>query len=63
MADSLLFNFGEIRPKTMYYIVQGFWPNFIATLKIRKKFKCGRNHLKFSMQHKNMYMYMHQEKL
>ena len=42
-------------------IVQGFWPNFGATLKIHKKSNCDQNQLKISKQHKKMYM--HQEKL
>ena len=42
-------------------IVQGLWPDFGATLKIRKKSKFDRNQLKLYKQHK--YMYMYQEKL
>ena len=38
-------------------IVQGLWPDFGATLKIRKKSKFDRNQLKLYKQHKNMYMY------
>ena len=45
--------FGQ-RPCT---IVQGLWPDFGATLKIRKKFKFDQNQLKLSKQYKNMYMY------
>ena len=45
--------FGQ-RPCT---IVQGLWPNFGATLKIRKKSNFDRNQLKISTQHKYMYMY------
>ena len=59
MANSLLFIFDEIWPETMYYIVQGLWPNFGATSKIRKKSNFDRNQLKLSTQHK--YMYMHQK--
>ena len=47
-----------LRPCT---IVQGLWPDFLVTLKIRKKSKFDRNQLKLSTQHK--YMYMYQEKL
>ena len=42
-------------------IVQGLWPDFGETLKIRKKSNFDRNQLKLATQHKNMYM--HQEKL
>ena len=36
MENSLLAIFGEIWPKTLYYIiVQGLWPDFGATLKIQ----------------------------
>ena len=58
MENSLLVNFGEYWPKTMYYIVQGLWPDFGATLKIHKKFNFDRNQLKLETQHKNMYMYL-----
>ena len=61
MENSLLFIFGEIWPKSLYYIVQGLLPDFGVTLKIRKKSKLDRNQLKLSTQHKNMYIY--QEKL
>ena len=61
MENSLLAIFDEIWPMTMYYIVQGLWPNFGVTLKIHKKSNFDRNQLKISTQHKNMYMY--QEKL
>ena len=44
--------FGQ-RPCT---IVQGVWPDFLATLKIHKKSNFDQNQLKVSMQHKNMYM-------
>ena len=47
--------FGQ-RPCT---IVQGLWPDFGATLKIRKKSNSDRNQLKLSTLHK--YMYMHQK--
>ena len=57
MENSLLFIFDEIRPKTMYYIVQGLLPDFGATLKIHKKSNFDRNQLKLSTQHKYMYMY------
>ena len=45
--------FGQ-RPCT---IVQGLWPDFGATLKIRKKSKFDWNQLKLSTQHQYMYMY------
>ena len=48
-----LMKFGP-RPCT---IVQGLWPNFGTTLKIRKNFNFDRNQLKLAKQHKNMYMY------
>ena len=57
MENSLLVIFDEIWPKTMYYIVQGLWPDFGATLKIRKKSNFDRNQLKLSTQHNNMYVY------
>ena len=60
MKNSLLFNFGEIWPETMYYST-GTLTRFLATFKIRKKSKFDRNQLKISTQHK--YMYMHQETL
>ena len=56
MENSLLFIFGEIWPKSLY-----FWPDFGVTLKNRKKFNLDRNEFKLSTQHK--YMYMHQEKI
>ena len=37
--------------------IKGLWPNFKATLKIRKKSNFDRNQLKLSTQHKYMYMY------
>ena len=57
MENSLLAIFGQI-PCT---IVQGLWPDFLATLKIHKKSNFDWNQLKLSMQHK--YMYMYQKKL
>ena len=42
-------------------IAHGLWPNFGATSKIHKKSNFDQNQLKFSTQHK--YMYMHQKKL
>ena len=57
MANSLLFIFDEISPETMYYIVQGLWPDFGATSKIRKKSNFDWDQLKLSTQHKYMYMY------
>ena len=51
MENSLLAIFDEIP------IVQSLCPNFVATLKIHKKFKFDRNQLKLDIQHKNMYMY------
>ena len=60
MENSLVVIFDEIWPKTLYYnIVQCLWPDFGATLKIRKKSNFDRNQLKLSTQHK--YMYMHQK--
>ena len=53
MEKSLLVIFDKI-PCT---IVEGLWPNFGATLKIRKKSNFDRNQLKFSMQHKNVHMH------
>ena len=57
MEKSLLVIFDEIWPKTMYYIVQGLWLDFGATLKIHKKSNFDQNQLKLSTKHKNMYMY------
>ena len=37
-------------------IVQGLWPDFGATSKIRKKSKFDRNQLKLYEQHKYMYV-------
>ena len=56
MKNSLLVIFGKIWPHPCT-IVQGLWPDFGATLKIRKKSSFDRNQLKLSTQHKNMYMY------
>ena len=61
MENFLLVNFAKIWPETLYYIVQGLWPDFGATLKIHKKSNFDQNQLKLSTQHK--YMYMHQKKL
>ena len=52
---------GEFSPShfcqnTLYYI-QGDLSNFGSTLKIYEKSNFDRNQLKFSMQHKNLYMY------
>ena len=52
-------NFGQ-RPCT---IVQGVWPDFGATLKIRKKSNFDRNQLKLSKQHKYMYNVCVSEKI
>ena len=57
LSFSFLVKFGP-RPCT---IVQGLWPDFGATLKIRKKSNFDWNQLKLSTQHK--YMYMHQKKI
>ena len=54
MENSLLVLFARDH---VLYIVQGLWPNFGATLKIRKNFNFDWNQLKLSKQHKNMYMY------
>ena len=56
MKKSLLVIFGKIWLKTLF-IVQGLWPNFGATLKIRKKSNSDRNQFILEKQHKNMYMY------
>ena len=56
MKNSLL----AILPKfgqRLCTIVQGLWPNFGATLKIHIKSNFDPSQLKFSMQHKNLYMY------
>ena len=57
MENYLLSIFDEIWPKSLYYIVQGVWPDFGAFLKISKKANFDRNQLKLSTQHKYMYMY------
>ena len=57
MENSLLFIFSEIWSMTLYYIVQGLWPDFGATLKIHKKSKYDQNQFKLSTQHTYMYMY------
>ena len=56
MENSLLLIFGEIWPKSLYYIVQGLLPDLGVTLKIHKKSKFDRNQLKLSTRHKYMYM-------
>ena len=61
MGNSLLVIFSEIWLKTMYYIVQGLWSDFGATLKICKKSNFDRNQLKLSTQHE--YMHMYQKKI
>ena len=38
-------------------IVHGLWPDFGATFKNCKKLNFDQNQLRFSTQHKNMYMY------
>ena len=50
MENSLLANFDEIWPTTLYYIVQGLLLDFGATLKICKKSNFDRNQLKLSAQ-------------
>ena len=57
MENSLLAIFDEIWPTTMYYIVQGLWPDFRATFKIRKKSNFDWNQLRLYIQHKDMYVY------
>ena len=52
MENSLLVIFDEIWPKTLT-----LWPDFGATLKIRKKSSFYQNQLKVEKQHKDMYMY------
>ena len=49
MENSLLVIFDEIWPKSLYYIVQGLWSDFGATLKICKKSKLDRNQLKLEI--------------
>ena len=58
MKNPLLFIFGKIWPKSLYYYSTGTFTRF---LKIRKKSKLDRNQFKLSTQDKNMYMY--QEKI
>ena len=50
-------DFGASFWKKPWAIVQGLWPDFGATLKIRKKSNFDQNQLKLDIQHKNMYMY------
>ena len=57
MENSLLVKFDEIWPKSLYYIVQGLWPDFLATLKIHKKSNFDRNQFKLSTQHKYITTY------
>ena len=57
MENSLLAIFGQI-PCT---IVQGLWPDFLATLKIHKKSNFDRIQLKLFTQDK--YINMYQKKL
>ena len=56
MADNGGFSPGHF-VKLLCTIIQGLWPDFGATLKIRKKSKFDRNQLKLETQHKDMYMY------
>ena len=53
LSFSILMKSGQ-RPCT---IVQCVWPDFGATLKIRKKSNFDPNQFKLETQHKNMYMY------
>ena len=53
MENSLLVIFVKM-PCT---IVHGLWPDFGATLKIRKKSNFDQNQLKLETQHKDMYVY------
>ena len=55
--NSLLAIFDEIWSKTVYYIVQGHWSDFLANLKIHKKSNFNQNQLKLSMLNKSMYLY------
>ena len=57
MENSFEATFDKIWPNSLYYIVQGLWPDFGATLKIHKKSNFDQNQLKLSTKHKNMYMY------
>ena len=43
MENFLLVIFDEIWPMTLYYIVQGLWPDFGATLKIHKNSNFDQN--------------------
>ena len=56
MENSLLSNFDEIWPMTLYYST-GTFVRFLSTLKIHKKFNFDQNLLKLYIQHKNMYAY------
>ena len=49
MRNSFRANFGKIWPMTLYYIVQGLWPDFGATLKIHKKSNFDWNQLKLDI--------------
>ena len=60
MEISLLFIFGEIWPKSLYYST-GTLTQFLSNFKNRKKSKFNRNELKLETQSKNIYMY--QEKI
>ena len=55
MENSLLVIFDEIWPNTLY--IQGHWPDFGTTLKIRRKSKFDQNQLKISTQYQDVYMY------
>ena len=54
MENSLLFNFHEIWPETMYYST-GTFAQFLSNFKICKNSNFDRNQLKLSTQHKYMY--------
>ena len=56
MENSLLANFDEIWPMTLYYST-GTLTQFLSNFKIHKKSNFDRNQLKLSTQHKFMYMY------
>ena len=62
MENSLLFNFGEIWPETMYYST-GTLIRFLASSKIREKSNFDRNQLKLVTQHKYMYVYQKKYKM
>ena len=49
MENSHLVIYDEIWPTTLYYIEQGFWQDFLTTIKIRKKSNFDLNQLKLSM--------------